>query len=72
MSDKKTLMLNPAFNVRGGYIPPWVNSEQERHLTYLAERALVLQSKMDGSHGAWADWEAAAREFTNYRTKLGM
>lgn len=72
MSDKKTLILNPAFTVRGGYVPPWVNPEQERHLAYLGDRVKFLYQKLDGSFGNWADWEAASREFHNYRAKLGM
>ena len=72
MSEKKNLVLNPHLSVRFNDIPPWIKTEQANHLVWLGERAFRAYNKLDGSWGRWAEWEAASREFHNYRYTLGL
>ena len=72
MSEKKkNLILTPHLFVRHN-IPPWVKVDEANHLIWLGERAFRAYNRLDGTFGAWADYESASREFSNYRYKLGL
>lgn len=72
MSNDKTRTLEICFPIRLRDVPVWVKMEQANHLVWLSERAFRAYNRLDGTFGAWADYESASRELNNYKYTLGM
>ena len=70
--SEKNLALETAFPIRLKDIPRWIKEGEASHLIWLSERVFRAYNRLDGTFGAWADYESASREFNNYKYKLNM